>query len=75
MNTLDVDPKAEAQELHSILEDFRNLLLIRMKRKDTTPVRVVVIGKLLNHFDELGAVHCPDQHLEETEAAAAPVGA
>lgn len=75
MTTLNLDPKAEAQELHSILVDVRELLMIRMKRKDVSPTRVVVIGKLLNHIDEIEAVNCPDVHDTETEAAAAPVGA
>lgn len=71
---LDLNPSAEAQELHSVLTDIRDLLMLRMKRKDVSPTRVVVIGKLLNHIDEIEAVNCPHIHDNETEAAAAPVG-
>lgn len=75
MTRLDLNPTAEAQELHAVLTDIRELLMLRMKRRDVSPTRVVVIGKLLNHIDEIEAVNCPHVHDTQEAASEAPVGA
>lgn len=69
--TLAIDPQLKARELHEVIGDIRELLLLRMRRKDASATRVVVIGELLNHFDEIEAVNGTEAQTEGATATGA----